>query len=255
VSVAAATLSGVRDLALPAGQQLLDWGWVHDNVDTITTALRQHVSLTLQAVVFGFLLSLPVAVLLRRFRWLQGTVLGVASVLYTIPGIAALFILGPYTGYISRTTIDIVLISYTLLILIRNIVTGLDQVSPDVREAARGMGLSPGQMLVRVELPLALPSILAGLRIATVTTIGLATLASFVSQGGLGDLIITQGMAQQFPTAVIVGSVLAVLLAVLADVVFVGLGWLAAPWSRRQREVKEPDEPSVAPADAVEVPA
>ena len=232
----------MRELALPAGQKLFDWSWVHENGETISTALRQHVSITVEAVLLGFVLSLPVAVVLRRFRWLQAPVLGFASVLYTIPGIAALFILGPYTGYLSRSTIEIVLTSYTLLILIRNIVTGLDQVSPDVREAARGMGLSPSQMLVRVELPLALPSIFAGLRIATVTTIGLATLASFVSQGGLGDLIITQGMAQQFPTAVIVGSVLAVALALLGDVVFVGLGWLAAPWSRRQRTVAASDD-------------
>lgn len=234
----------VRDLALPAGQKLFDWTWVHENSSEITTALHQHIDLTLRAVVFGFLLSLPVAVLLRRLRWLQTPVLGIASVLYTIPGIAALFILGPYTGYVSAATVDIVLISYTLLILIRNIITGLDQVSPDVREAARGMGLSPMQMLVRVELPLALPSILAGLRIATVTTIGLATLASFVSQGGLGDLIITQGMSRQFPTAVIVGSVLAVVLAVIADVLFVAIGWLATPWSRKQRVEKDPERDS-----------
>ncbi len=219
-------------LALPAGQQLFDWDWVHENSDTISTAFQEHISLTVEAVLIGFLLSLPIAVLLRRFRWLQGPVLGVASVLYTIPGIAALFLLGPYTGYITRSTIEIVLVSYTLLILIRNIITGLEQVSPDVREAARGMGLSSMQMLVRVELPLALPSIIAGLRIATVTTVGLATFAALVTQGGLGDLIITQGMQQQFPTAVIVGSALAVLLAVIADVLFVVIGWLATPWSR-----------------------
>ena len=243
----------MRDLALPAGQQLFDWSWVHENLDLITTALTQHIGLTVRAVTYGFLLSLPVAVLLRRFRWLQAPVLGAASIFYTIPGIAALFILGPYTGYISQATIDIVLTTYTLLILIRNIVTGLDQVSPDVREAARGMGLSSTQMLVHVELPLALPSILAGLRIATVTTIGLATLASFVSQGGLGDLIIVQGMSRQFPTAVIVGSVLAVALAVAADLLFVFIGWWAAPWSRSPRPVRWELDAPVEPVGPAEV--
>jgi osmoprotectant transport system permease protein len=224
-------------LALPAGQKLFEWDWVSQNHEVITTAFTQHISLTVEAVVIGFLISLPVAVLLRVVRWLQAPVLAIASVLYTVPGIAALFLLGPYTGFITRRTIETILVSYTLLILIRNIVTGLDQVSPDVREAARGMGLSAWQLLVRVELPLALPSIIAGLRIATVTTIGLATFAALISQGGLGDLIINQGMTNQFPTAVIVGSVLAVALAVLSDLLFVALGWIAAPWSRKRTAV------------------
>ncbi|MGI8881326.1 MAG: ABC transporter permease [Jatrophihabitans sp.] len=241
-------------LALPAGQQLFDWNWVHENSDTINTAFQEHISLVVEAVAIGFLLSLPIAVLLRRFRWLQTPILGLAGILYTVPGIAALFLLGPYTGYITRETIEIVLISYTLLILIRNIITGLDQVSPDVREAARGMGLSPMQMLFRVELPLALPSIIAGLRIATVTTVGLATFAALVTQGGLGDLIINQGMTQQFPTAVIAGSVLAVLLALIADALFVLLGWLATPWSRAPRKKAlraAADEPAAAAEEPV----
>jgi osmoprotectant transport system permease protein len=233
VSDLPATLAGSRDIAAPPGEPLIRWNWISDHHSIITTAFVQHVNLTWEAVLFGFLISLPIAVLIRQVRWLQAPVLAIGGILYTIPGIAALFLLGPYTGYISRTTIDIALISYTLLILIRNIVTGLEEVSPDVREAATGLGLSRWQLLVKVELPLAVPAIIAGLRIATVTTIGLATLASLVSQGGLGDLIITRGLDQDFPTCVIVGSVLAILLAVVADVIFIVVQKAVSPWTRK----------------------
>jgi osmoprotectant transport system permease protein len=212
---------------------LIWWAWVRKHPDIIGKAFLQHVNLTWQAVLIGLVLSLPVAVLVRRFRWLQAPVLGISGVLYTIPGFALLFILGPYTGYISRTTILIALVSYTLLILIRNIITGLDEVSPDVREAAIGLGLSPVQLLFRVELPLALPAIIAGLRIATVSTIGLATLAALVAQGGLGDLIINQGIDNSFPTLVVIGSILAIGLAIVADVLFLLLQRAVSPWARK----------------------
>ncbi|MCW2540276.1 MAG: binding-protein-dependent transport system inner rane component [Frankiales bacterium] len=215
------------------GEPLIRWKWIADHHQVILTALYQHIDLTWRAVLLGLVLSLPIAIVIRRFRWLQGPVLAISGILYTIPGIALLFILGPYTGYTRRSTIDIALVSYTLLILIRNIVTGLEEVSPDVREAAVGMGLSPLNVLFKVELPLALPAIVAGLRIATVTTIGLATFAAFVSQGGLGDLIINDGLDRQFPTEIIVGSVLAVGLAIVADVIFLVLQRLVSPWTRK----------------------
>jgi osmoprotectant transport system permease protein len=150
-----------------------------------------------------------------------------------VPSLAAFTLLGPLTGYISRRTVDIVLVSYTLVILIRNIITGLDEVPDEVLEAATGMGLGRWQRLWRVELPLALPSIMAGIRLATVTTIGLATLASVVAQGGLGVLIINEGFNNQIPSAALVGSGLAVAMAIVSDALLVGVQRLLSPWARK----------------------
>jgi osmoprotectant transport system permease protein len=133
---------------------------------------------------------------------------------------------------LSRATAEIGLVGYTLLILVRNIVTGLDAVSPEVREAARGMGYSPTRQLLTVELPLAVPAILAGIRIATVTTIGLVTVTALIGQGGLGRLIL-DGFTRDFRTALVVGGVLSVALAVTADLVLLGVQRLATPWARR----------------------
>jgi osmoprotectant transport system permease protein len=210
------------------------WDWISTNSDIVTTSFQQQVDLTFRAVLIGILISLPVAVVIRESRIARMAVIGLASILYTIPSLAALTLLGPFTGYISRTTIDVVLVSYTLVILIRNIVTGLDEVPAEVREAARGMGLSRAQQLLRVDLPLALPSIMAGIRLATVTTIGLATLATLVSQGGLGFLIIYEGFQRQILSAALVGSALAVALAVASDAVLVLIQRLLTPWARRK---------------------
>jgi osmoprotectant transport system permease protein len=210
------------------------WDWIQRNPDIVWESFSQQLDLTYRAVLIGILISLPLAVVVRGSRIARGAVIGAASVLYTIPSLAALTLLGPFTGYISRLTVDVVLISYTLVILLRNMITGLDEVPADVREAARGMGLSPTQMLLRVELPLALPSIMAGIRIATVTTIGLATLASLVAQGGLGFLIIYEGFNRQILSAAVVGSALAVAQAVASDAVLVGIQRMLTPWARRK---------------------
>lgn len=208
------------------------WDWISRNSDIVWESFQQQLDLTFRAVIIGILISIPLAIVVRGSRVARAIVIGIASVLYTIPSLAALTLLGPFTGYISRLTVDIVLVSYTLVILLRNIITGLDEVPADVREAARGMGLSPTQMLLRVELPLALPSIMAGIRIATVTTIGLATLASLVAQGGLGFLIIYEGFQRQILSAAIVGSALAVGLAIVSDGVLVLIQRLLTPWAR-----------------------
>ena len=154
----------------------------------------------------------------------------VDGTLYTIPRLALFSLLIPFTG-ISVLTAEIALVSYTILILVRNIVAGLDGVPPEIREAAEAMGYTRVQRLWRVELPLAIPVIVAGLRIATVTTIGLVTVAALIGQGGLGKLI-DQGLRQFFPTRVIVGAVLSVLVAVVADALFVALQRLLTPWAR-----------------------
>ncbi|HYI45325.1 MAG TPA: ABC transporter permease, partial [Actinomycetota bacterium] len=176
----------------------------------------------------------PLSVYVFRHMRLFGPVTAVAGILYTIPSLALFAVLVPITGLASTLTAEIPLVIYTLLILIRNIVAGLDDVSPDVKEAAQGMGYTRRQMLWRVEIPLALPTIVAGLRIATVTTIGLVTVTAIIGKGGFGYFILL-GLTRTFSTAIILGAALSMLLAVLADV---GLLWLErrlAPWVRAQR--------------------
>ncbi|MGH9278652.1 MAG: ABC transporter permease, partial [Acidimicrobiales bacterium] len=145
------------------------WDWVSRHGDDIAAAVRQHVELTVIAVGIGLLISFPLALLVRRWRWLQAPILSLSGILYTIPSLALFALLLPWTG-LSRTTAEIGLISYTLLILVRNILAGLDGVPRDVRDAAEGMGFSRRRQLWRIELPLATPVIIAGVRIATVTT-------------------------------------------------------------------------------------
>ena len=206
------------------------WEWVQDHGDDIAAATRQHVELTLLAVAIGLLLSFPLALVARRWRRATGPVLGVTGILFTIPSLALFALLVPFTG-LSRTTAEVGLVAYTLLILVRNILAGLDGVPDDVREAAQGMGYRPVGRLLRVELPLAVPVIMAGIRIATVTTIGLVTVTGLIGQGGLGAFII-EGINRDFRTPIVVGSVLSVALAVVADVGLAGLSRLVSPWSR-----------------------
>jgi len=204
---------------------------VRDHGDDIFAATRQHVELTLLAVAIGLLVAFPLGLAARRWRRTEGPILGLAGALFTIPSLALFALLVPFTG-LSRTTAEIGLVGYTLLILVRNVVAGLDGVPDEVREAAHGMGYRPLDQLVRVELPLALPVIVAGIRIATVTTIGLVTVTGLIGQGGLGALII-EGINRDFRTPLVVGSVCSVALAVVADVALAGAARLCAPWSRR----------------------
>ena len=206
------------------------WDWVSRHLHQLSAALRQHVELTVIAVGVGLLIAAPLALLVRRWRWLQAPVLSFSGILYTIPSLALLALLVPLTG-LTRTTAEIALVGYTLLILIRNIVAGLDGVPADVREAAEGMGYNRTTQLVRVELPLALPVIIAGVRTAVVTTIGLVTVTALIGQGGLGQLIL-DGLYRDFRTEVVVGSVLSIALATVADLSLVGIQRLATPWSR-----------------------
>src|SRR5919202_357009 len=167
-----------------------DPSYVTDNWDTIVGYLGQHVRLTVGAVLLGALLALPLALLARRTRFLAGPVLGLSSVVYTIPSLAMFAFLAPFTGYLSATTVLIGLTLYTLVILVRNFLAGLQAVPADVREAARGMGYGSMRLFLRVDLPLALPAFMAGLRIATVSTVALVTVGVITGNGGLGQLII-----------------------------------------------------------------
>ena len=218
-------------LLASAGDPWIRWDWVGSHTDDITAALREHVELTAAAVALGLAISMPLALLAYRRRRLESPLLGFTGVLYTIPSLALFGFLIPYTG-LSRTSALIGLVSYTLLILVRNILTGLDGVAADVREAARGMGFSPRAQLFRIELPLAVPSIVAGIRIATVTTIGLVTVTVFIGQGGLGRLLL-DGFTRDFRTPLVVGALLSVAMAAVADLALLGLERLLTPWSRR----------------------
>src|SRR5436189_2933168 len=198
---------------------LIDWGWVGDHLDDIRFRLVQHIELTVLAVGIGLAISLPLAILSYRRRRFYGPITAVTGILYTIPSLALFALLVPYTG-LTSTTAEIGLVSYTLLILIRNIVSGIRSVPADVLEAARGMGYTPRQILWRIELPLALAVIFAGIRVATITTIGLVTVTALIGEGGLGYFILL-GIQLFFSTPLIVGAVGSVLFAAIADAALV----------------------------------
>jgi osmoprotectant transport system permease protein len=208
------------------------WDWVSNHLGDIASATRQHVELTVIAVGIGLALSFPLALVARRWRWLENPILSSTGILYTIPSLALFAMLVPWTG-LSRTTSEIGLVSYTLLILVRNILAALDGVPREVKEAAEGMGFTRARQLLRIELPLAAPVIVAGIRIATVTTIGLVTITAVIGQGGLGQLIL-DGLIRNFRTPLVVGSVLSVALAVVADVSLAGVQRILTPWARRR---------------------
>ncbi|MQA88053.1 MAG: ABC transporter permease subunit [Streptosporangiales bacterium] len=198
--------------------------------EEILAALVQHVDLTLRAVVIGLLVAIPLALLARRFRRLETGILSATSLIYTIPALAMFSILLPFTGLTTQTTVT-GLVLYSLTILVRNIITGLAGVPEDVREAARGMGYGAARMLVQVDFPLALPTVVAGLRIATVSTIALATIGAIVGNGGLGKLMY-EGLTTEFHAQVLTATVLVVLLAVVADLLLIGLQRALMPWRR-----------------------
>ena len=189
--------------------------------------------LTVEAVLLGLIVAVPVSLAAVHWRFLQAPAFSIAGILYTIPSLALFAILVPWTG-LSHTTALIPLASYTLFILTRNIVTGLEGVPPAVKDAADGMGYSRSARLVKVEIPLALPSIMAGIRLATISTIGLVTVTALIGLGGLGQLI-NDGLTRDFRTPLVVGSVLSVLLAVVADVLLLGVQRVATPWARAER--------------------
>jgi osmoprotectant transport system permease protein len=208
--------------------------WVRDNWSPVLQpALLQHVKLVVIAVAIGFVIALAAALLAYRHRRLEAPIGVLAAFLYTIPSLALFQLLVPVTG-LTVSTVEVALISYTLLILFRNMVAGLRAAPPDALEAARGMGMSRRQILWRVELPLALPSIMAGLRIATVSTIALATVAAFVIPQGLGYPIFL-ALREFFKTELIATAALAVGLALLADALLLVAERALTPWARARR--------------------
>jgi osmoprotectant transport system permease protein len=213
-----------------AGEPLILWDWTFSHLPDIWQRVLEHLVLTGIAVGIGFVVAFVLSLAIRQLPPLYSPVTWVAGVLYTIPSLALFSLLIPFTG-LSIVTAEIGLVSYTLLILVRNIVSGIRSVPPDVREAAIGMGYSGWQLLWRIELPLALAVIIAGVRVAVVTTVGLVTVTALIGQGGLGALII-QGVQQFFATPLVIGALLSILLAVLLDGALVLLQRQVTPWMR-----------------------
>ena len=212
----------------------MDLAWLGRNLDELALRTLDHVVMTVLAVGIGSIISFALALLIRRRRALHGPIVAISGTLYAIPSLALFAILIPFTGPKSLLAAEIALVSYTILILVRNFLAGFDGVPPDVVESADGMGFTASQRLWRVELPIALPVIVAGIRIATVTIIGLVTVTALIGLGGLGYVIIDLGYRRFNLTATVAGTIGAILLAVLADRAFVLLQRALTPWAARR---------------------
>ncbi len=217
-----------------ASNPIIRWEYFVDEWDQIVEAVLQHLELTIIAVAIGFVISAGLAAIALRYGWTAGPISGLTAFLYTIPSVALFAILVPYFG-LSRWSAIIPLAIYTLLILETNIVAGFAAVPSDVREAADAMGMTPVRRVLRVELPLALPYIITGLRIAVVSTVGLVTIAAIIGQGGLGRLIL-DGLRRTFWTPMTIGAVLSILLALALDGAIYLIGRRATPWAHRPRD-------------------
>lgn len=203
--------------------------WARENIDRFGTPTVQHLQIVVPSIVIGFVVAFALALLAHRIRWLQPPLLAVTGILYTIPSIAFFFLLLPVTG-LGRDTAIVVLSAYTLQIIFRNTVLGLDNVPDSVKDAARGMGLTQGQILWKVELPLAIPEIIAGLRVAVVSTIAIATLAVLISAGGLGTQM--YGSNLTFPTSIIIAAAIVILMALTLDTILLLVQRLTTPWRK-----------------------
>jgi osmoprotectant transport system permease protein len=224
----------VGPLVRLAAEPLIRWDWIGDHLHEIWARGIEHVQLTVLTVVIGFALSLPLALLAHRHRRIYPPLTWLAGLLYTIPSLALFVALLPFTG-LGYTTALIGLVSYTLLIFIRNIVAGLDSVPEDAKEAAVGMGYTPRQVRWRVEVPLAMPVIIAGVRIAAVTTVGLVTITALIGLGGFGYFIL-RGLREFFSTLTLLGSVLSVALALAVDGILLWIERARTPWRRAGRQ-------------------
>ncbi len=210
--------------------EIFCFGWARDHIDRFGTPTLQHFELVLFSVVLGFAIAFALSLLAHRNNWLRPPLLVATGILYTIPSLAFFFLLLPVTG-LGRDTAIIVLAAYTLQIIYRNTIVGLDNVPGSVKDAARGMGLTERQILWRVELPLAAPEIIAGLRVATVSTVAIATLAVFIGGGGLGTQIFGSGNLT-FPTSIIIAAAIGILMAFAFEAVFYIVLRLTTPWRR-----------------------
>ena len=216
-------------MVVASSQPWVDWAWVSHHHGVIRHDLWEHVVLTVLAVGIGLAITFVLAAMARAWRPLEAPLLAACGALYAVPSLALFALLVPITGF-TTTTAEIGLVGYTLLILLRNLLTGLEAVPEEVRDAARGLGFSRTRTLTRVELPLALPALFAGIRVATVTTIGLVTITALIGQGGLGSLLF-DGFQRDFRTEEVLGAALAIALAFAADLVLVGVERMLTPWT------------------------
>jgi osmoprotectant transport system permease protein len=214
---------------------LIDWSWLARNLDDIWDRTLEHLYLTVLAVGMGLVISLALTAVALRWPKAYNPIASMGGLLYTIPSLALFAFVVPFTGF-SVTTAEIALVSYTILILVRNIHTGITGVSPWVVEAADGMGYRPVRRFVQIQLPLAAPVIVAGIRVATVTVVGLVTVTALIGQGGLGFFIL-DGIRRSilFPTEIIVGTILSAVLAAVLDVGLLGVERAITPWKRGRR--------------------
>ncbi len=223
-------------VAQTANQPLIVWDWIGRNLENIWDRTVEHIVLTVIAVGIGVVISVALSLIALRWRRSYPPITWVASLLYTIPSLALFTFLVPFTG-LSVLTAEIGLVSYTLLILVRNMVTGIEEVPAEVLEAADAMGYTLRDRFFRVEVPLALPVIITGVRLATVTIIGLVTVTSLIGLGGLGYFILRGLQTFSSPigtTQIFVGTVLSVALAVTADLSLAGMERMLTPWRERR---------------------
>jgi osmoprotectant transport system permease protein len=212
------------------------WQFVRDNREELTAALQEHVSLTVTTMLVAAAIGIPLAILAYRVPRLTAGILSASGVLYTIPSLGLFALIGPTLGLKQRTVV-IGLVMYALLVIVRNALTGLRQVPADVREAATGMGYGRLGLLWRIELPLALPGILTGLRLATVSTVALVTVGFLVGFGGFGNVILTGFNNEFYRTQIMAGTIGCLGLALIFDLVWIGVGRLLMPWARRRGAV------------------
>src|SRR3989440_3669706 len=210
------------------------WQFIQQNTDAVLAALREHVQLTAEAVLLATLVSVPLAVIAYWFRRLTGPILALTGVLYTIPSLALFALLAPFIG-VGQATVLVGLVTYALLVIVRNTVAGLSQVPEPVRDAARGMGYGRFGQLWRIDLPLALPGILTGVRLATVSTVALVTVGVLIGHGGLGG-VLTIGFRAGYKSEVMTATIIIFLLGLALDLVLAGVGRLLTPWTRRRAQ-------------------
>jgi osmoprotectant transport system permease protein len=217
-----------------ATNPIIRWEWVVEEWDQVWAAIVEHLTLTAMAMVLGLIVSSVLAAVALRYRWTMTPITATTSLIYTLPSVALFALLAPVFGNLSRWTAVLPLAGYTLLILVTNIVAGFQAVPAAVRDSANGMGMSPVRRVWSVDLPLALPYIITGLRIATVSTVGLVTVAAIIGQGGLGRLIFN-GLRRAFWTPMTVGASLSIILALALDALILVIGLLLTPWLRRRK--------------------
>jgi osmoprotectant transport system permease protein len=225
---------GAPSLIAEATNPIIRWEWVVEEWDQVWEAIVEHVTLTMMAMALGLLVSSILAAIALRYRWTMTPITATTSLIYTLPSVALFALLAPVWGNLSRWTAVVPLAGYTLLILVTNIVAGFQAVPPSVRDAADGMGMSRARRVRTVDLPLAVPYIVTGIRIATVSTVGLVTVAAIIGQGGLGRLIFS-GLRRAFWTPMTVGASLSIILALVLDAVILVIGLWLAPWQRRRK--------------------